>query len=61
MSAGFTVRVIRSTPTTSTSLLVPAATNCRIDCPFDAGLLRPDGTPRPVYAVFKARLAAYSR
>jgi hypothetical protein len=40
---------------------VPGATNCRIDCPFDAGLLRPDGTPRPVYAVFKARLAAYSR
>jgi hypothetical protein len=40
---------------------VPGATNCRIGCPFDAGLLRPDGTPRPVYAVFKTRLAAYSR
>jgi len=40
---------------------VPGATNCRTGCPFDAGLLRSDGTPRPVYAVFKARLAAYSR
>jgi hypothetical protein len=40
---------------------VTNAAQCSPDCPFDAGLIRSDGTPRPVYAVFKARLAAYSR
>jgi hypothetical protein len=30
-------------------------------CPFDAGLLRVDGTPRPVFAIFKQKLASYSR
>jgi hypothetical protein len=40
---------------------VPSATGCRTACPFDAGLVSADGTPRPVYAVFKAKLAAYSR
>jgi hypothetical protein len=40
---------------------VPHATNCSSGCPFDAGLVRADGTPRPVFAVLKARLAAYSR
>lgn len=30
-------------------------------CPFDAGLVDPDGTPRPVYDVFRRRLADYSR
>ena len=34
---------------------------CGTGCRFDAGLVDPDGTPRPVYAVFKKRLAAYSR
>jgi len=37
------------------------ATYCSTACPFDAGLVRSDGTPRPVFAVFKSKLAAYSR
>jgi hypothetical protein len=40
---------------------VANAAYCSPTCPFDAGLLRTDGTPRPVFAVFKAKLAAYSR
>jgi len=40
---------------------VTNAASCSPACPFDAGLIRSDGTPRPVYAVFKAKLAAYSR
>jgi hypothetical protein len=36
-------------------------TACGSRCKFDAGLVDPDGTPRPVYAVFKAKLANFSR
>ena len=36
-------------------------TGCGSRCRFDAGLLDPDGTPRPVFTVFKQKLAAYSR
>jgi hypothetical protein len=36
-------------------------TSCGSRCKFDAGLVDPDGTPRPVYAVFKAKAANYSR
>ena len=36
-------------------------TDCGTRCRFDAGLVDPDGTPRPVFTVFKQRLAAYSR
>jgi len=34
---------------------------CGTTCPFDAGLVDPDGTPRPVYSVFAAKLKSYSR
>jgi hypothetical protein len=34
---------------------------CGAHCRFDAGLVDPDGTPRPVYAVFKARISDFSR
>jgi hypothetical protein len=30
-------------------------------CRFDAGLVDPDGTPRPVYSVFAAKLKSYAR
>jgi hypothetical protein len=40
---------------------VADATYCTAACPFDAGLVRSDGTPRPVFATFEAKLAAYSR
>jgi hypothetical protein len=36
-------------------------TSCGTRCRFDAGLVDPDGTPRPVFAVFKKKLASYSR
>ncbi len=36
-------------------------TGCGRSCSFDAGLVDPDGTPRPVFSVFKQKLAAYSR
>ena len=36
-------------------------TSCAGVCQFDAGLVDPDGTPRPVFAVFKQKAAAYSR
>jgi hypothetical protein len=36
-------------------------TSCGTRCRFDAGLVDPDGTPRPVFAVFKQKLASYSR
>jgi hypothetical protein len=36
-------------------------TSCGSHCRFDAGLVDPDGTPRPVFAVFKAKAANYSR
>lgn len=38
-----------------------ASYGCGARCRFDAGLVDPDGTPRPVFAVFRSRLAAYSR
>jgi hypothetical protein len=38
-----------------------ASYGCGSTCRFDAGLVDPDGTPRPVFAVFKSKLAAYSR
>ncbi len=34
---------------------------CGLTCMFDAGLVYPGGAPRPVYAVFKAKLAKFSR
>ena len=34
---------------------------CGSTCRFDAGLVDPNGTPRPVYNVFKTRLANFSR
>jgi len=34
---------------------------CGSRCRFDAGLVAADGTPRPVFAVFKQKLAAFSR
>jgi len=40
---------------------VQNAQYCSTNCPFDAGLVNADGTPRPVFAVFKAKLAGYSR
>ncbi len=36
-------------------------TGCGSGCRFDAGLVGPDGTPRPVFSVFKQRLGSYSR
>ena len=36
-------------------------TSCGSRCRFDAGLVDPDGTPRPVYAVFKSKLSSFSR
>ena len=38
-----------------------AASGCGRGCRFDAGLVDPDGTPRPVFAIFKSRLARFSR
>ncbi|HEX6390769.1 MAG TPA: hypothetical protein VFZ89_15015 [Solirubrobacteraceae bacterium] len=35
--------------------------SCGAVCQFDAGLVAADGTPRPVFAVFKQKLAAFSR
>jgi hypothetical protein len=34
---------------------------CGSSCLFDAGLVDPDGTPRPVYNVFASKLRNYSR
>jgi hypothetical protein len=36
-------------------------TACGSHCLFDAGLVDPDGTPRPAFSAFKAKLANYSR
>jgi hypothetical protein len=36
-------------------------TGCGSRCRFDAGLVDADGTPRPVYAVFRAKLRGFSR
>jgi hypothetical protein len=35
--------------------------SCGLRCAFDAGLVRPGGTTRPAYDVFRSRLGAYSR
>ena len=37
------------------------STACGSRCRFDAGLVDPGGTPRPVFGVFKQKLASYSR
>ena len=37
------------------------SSGCGTTCRFDAGLVDPDGTPRPVFATFKSRAAAFSR
>ena len=34
---------------------------CGTHCQFDAGLVNPNGTIRPVYNVFKSKLAGFSR
>jgi hypothetical protein len=34
---------------------------CTSHCRFDAGLVDADGTPRPVFSVFKRKLGSYSR
>ena len=34
---------------------------CGAGCLFDAGLVNPDGSPRPVYEVFRSKLRSYSR
>ncbi len=34
---------------------------CGRSCRFDAGVVRPDGTPRPAYEVFRSRLRSFSR
>jgi hypothetical protein len=36
-------------------------TSCGRTCQFDAGLVDPDGTPRPVFRTFKQRATAFSR
>jgi hypothetical protein len=36
-------------------------TGCKSACPFDSGLVNPDGTPRAAYAVFAAKIRNYSR
>ncbi len=36
-------------------------TSCGRTCQFDAGLVDPDGTPRPVFTTFKQRARAFSR
>ena len=36
-------------------------TGCKSACPFDSGLVNPDGTPRPAFAVFAAKIRNYSR
>jgi hypothetical protein len=37
------------------------STSCGTACSFDAGLVNPDGSLRPVYSVFKAKAANFSR
>ncbi len=38
-----------------------ASYGCATRCRFDAGLVDPDGTPRPVFTTFKSKAASYSR
>ena len=40
---------------------IETSTACGSGCRFDAGLVDPDGTPRPVFSVFKQKLKNYSR
>jgi len=40
---------------------IETGTRCAASCLFDAGLVGADGTPRPVYAVFKSKLRGFSR
>lgn len=35
--------------------------SCGATCKFDSGLVQPDGSLRPAYAVFKSKLAGFSR
>ena len=36
-------------------------TACGSGCRFDAGLVDPDGTPRPVFFALERKLGSYSR
>lgn len=40
---------------------VETGAGCGTSCLFDAGLVHPDGTPRPVLGVFASKLKNYSR
>jgi hypothetical protein len=40
---------------------IESSTACGKHCLFDSGLMEPNGTPRPVFSVFKQKLAGYSR
>jgi len=40
---------------------IETSSSCGRRCQFDAGLVDPDGTPRPVFTVFKQKARAYSR
>src|SRR5829696_7195843 len=40
---------------------VETSTRCGTRCDFDAGLVNPNGTLRPVYGAFRARLSDFSR
>jgi hypothetical protein len=40
---------------------VETSTRCGTRCDFDAGLVNPNGSLRPVYGTFRARLSDYSR
>jgi len=40
---------------------IETGASCGSRCQFDAGLVAADGTPRPVFTVFKQKLAAFSR
>jgi len=40
---------------------VETGAGCGTSCLFDAGLVHPDGTPRPVLGVFASKLKHYSR
>jgi len=40
---------------------IETGTACGSRCRFDAGLVNADGTPRPVFDVFKSKLRNYSR
>ena len=54
-------RVRASSASTPTTVRHRERHELRQPLQFDAGLVDPDGTPRPVYRVFKARLSDFSR